>query len=311
MEEGQADIDDVMARVARVDQLRAQARALEAQAAALLSGGALAPSQGRAASRVSSTNRQASFDSLRPGELGNPTSKSKTSQGGNEGYTEADVELEEASARVKVACVEGLLAGTAKTRTPSNTETFASSSLFAYFGKDKGTASTLLGVDDFPESTEASGSSDAAPEGSPWKISAIGFPRSASLPTSPILAVGCESHTVGGGVLPTDCFATRNSPIRPLAPSGQLHHPGLDFDPLDFGPAMSPLHAPLTLSREPGRTCTTEAVTLFRPRFPTDAPVQPSRYYHLDQDIEHRASDAVNKKLQDKVNTQDAYTHSH
>ena len=37
---------------------------------------------------------------------------------------------------------------------------------------------------------------------------------------------------------------------------------------------------------------------------------QPSRYYHLDQDIEHRASDAVNKKLQDKVNTQDADKHS-
>jgi hypothetical protein len=200
------------------------------------------------------------------------------------------VELQEASARVKVpvALVQGLLSGTgtAKTSTPSNT----GSSLFAYFGKDKGTASTLLGVDDFPETL------DVEKEECTWKISAIGFPRSASLPTSPILA-------------------TRNSPVpvRPLALSGQLHHAGLDFDPLDFGPAMSPLHAPLTLSREPGRTCTTEAVTLSRLRFPTDATAQqqPSRYYHLDQDNEYRASDAVNKKLQDKVNTQDAYTHSH
>jgi hypothetical protein len=162
MEEGEADIDDVMTRVARVDQLRAQARGLEAQAAALHSGGALALSQGRAVSRrVSSTNRHSSVDS---------TSKPKTLQGGDEDYTfnvdlhtEADVELEEAFARVKVphpvALVEGLLAGTgtAKTRTPSNT----GSSFFAYFGKDKGTASTLLGVDDFPEAL------DFEKEGSP------------------------------------------------------------------------------------------------------------------------------------------------
>ena len=252
LDEGQAEIDDVRTRVDRAQQLRDQARALEAEAAALLS--TSLPTGHRSPTAYSSRSRGA--------DPGNPTTPMRlvtpTAQGAHSRlHAESG---EEDSARVHVpqpaappvptppaSSAAGSVSATGGAGYLAAPIPQRGSSIFAYFGADEGTSSAFLS----PRKL------DPPLRSAEWREARIEPHRGDLMGAR---AEGGAEQELAGVALPAAEGKTttarqmyspdtdQGSAGKP-GPRAKWQHPGacstyegLNFDPFDFGASFSPLH---------------------------------------------------------------------